>query len=438
MNRSLVLCCILYICLSAEGLSDRRAVRPLADEYRVLARSPDPLSVYCYTPGLARCPDGRLVATMEFGGKGVSSLPAPKVGTGRGILFTSDDRGKRWVYRTHFPIGHARPFWAGDRLYVLGHAGDLRIMMSQDRGESWSNPVFITKGQSWHQSACNVHYAKGYIYLVMERRIHHDVKCWGVSELAPVLMRGKIEDDLTLAENWTFASELAFCDAISDKDMDWLGVPFFPAFYPECISPSLGRGCAPIGWLETNVVQFLDPDHIWYDEKAATFHLWMRAHTGTTNLAAIAQATENEDGTMTTSLVKAPSGKHMVFVPCPGGQMRFHILYDERTGLYWLLSSQSTDSMCKPEQLPWNRYNLPNNERHRLQLHFSSNCVDWCFAGLVAMGKTPSQARHYASMVIDGDDLHVLSRSGDERAKSAHDGNMITFHTVKNFRRLVY
>lgn len=32
----------------------------------------------------------------------------------------------------------------------------------------------------------------------------------------------------------------------------------------------------------------------------------------------------------------------------------------------------------------------------------------------------------------------VLSRSGDERAQSAHDGNLITFHRVQDFRGLVY
>jgi hypothetical protein len=40
--------------------------------------------------------------------------------------------------------------------------------------------------------------------------------------------------------------------------------------------------------------------------------------------------------------------------------------------------------------------------------------------------------------VIDGDDLHVFSRSGDERAATAHDGNMITLHTVRGFRALAY
>lgn len=76
----------------------------------------------------------------------------------------------------------------------------------------------------------------------------------------------------------------------------------------------------------------------------------------------------------------------------------------------------------------------PLPARQRLQLHFSKNCIDWCFAGLVAMGGSQKESRHYASMIIDGDDLHILSRSGDHRAKSAHDGNLVTFHTVTGFR----
>ena len=94
--------------------------------------------------------------------------------------------------------------------------------------------------------------------------------------------------------------------------------------------------------------------------------------------------------------------------------------------------------MTRADRLPEDRFNLPNNERRRLQLHFSTNCIDWCFAGLVAVGPVERGSRHYASMAIDGDDLHVLSRSGDERARNPHDGNLTTFHTVRNFRELVY
>jgi hypothetical protein len=114
------------------------------------------------------------------------------------------------------------------------------------------------------------------------------------------------------------------------------------------------------------------------------------------------------------------------------------VLDDAPTRLYWLLGSQATDSVRRADRLPAERFDLPNNERHRLVLHFSTNLVDWCFAGLVAKTDSPREARHYASMDIDGEDLVILSRSGDARAKSAHDGNLITFHRVKSFRSLVY
>jgi hypothetical protein len=189
-------------------------------------------------------------------------------------------------------------------------------------------------------------------------------------------------------------------------------------------------------------VQLTDPNHLWHDPAGKTFHLWMRANTGGAGYAAIAKVVERGDkpgtGAMTTMLEKVPSGKTMLFVPCPGGQMKFHVLYDEPTKLYWLLSTQATDSMTRPDRLPAGRYNLPNNERRRLQLHFSKNMVDWCFAGFVAAGPVEQASRHYASMAVDGDDLVILSRSGDERATSAHDGNLITFHRVQNFRGLAY
>ena len=128
----------------------------------------------------------------------------------------------------------------------------------------------------------------------------------------------------------------------------------------------------------------------------------------------------------------------MIFLPFPGGQMRFHVLYDTKTKLYWMLGTQATDSMTRIDKLPADRFNIPNNERQRLVLHFSKNMVDWCFAGLVAVDPHNKASRHYAAMDIDGDDLVILSRSGDKYSASAHNGNMITFHRVKNFRNLVY
>ncbi|MGY8719735.1 MAG: hypothetical protein ACKVI3_18375, partial [Verrucomicrobiia bacterium] len=141
-------------------------------------------------------------------------------------------------------------------------------------------------------------------------------------------------------------------------------------------------------------------------------------------------------GSMKLELETAPSGKTVVYVPLPGGQMRFHVVYDEREKLYWLLSTQATDSMRRPELLPDNRYSLADNERRRMQLHYSRNMMDWCFAGIVAVGEVEQASRHYATLVIEGEDLVILSRSGDAHAKTAHNGNLITFHRVPDFRDL--
>jgi hypothetical protein len=423
-------------------------ISPLAQDHTIVYRSPDNDGIHCYSPGLVCCPDGRLIATCDLGGTAVAQNSGPKYDRGergwtwQGKIFTSDDGGNTWQNRANFPFMHARPFVTGNAIYVLGHAGDLMIVRSDDGGVTWSEPAALTEGQFWHQAPCNVHYANGYVYLVMERRITSDIQTWYVGELAPVLLRGSLETDLRERSNWTFASELSFRDALpqveTDPAIDYFGVPFYECPYPQGTTLAPGRNCAPIGWLETNVVQIHDPDHYWHDPSGHTLHLWMRAHTGGTGYAAVAKVIEQDDGIMTTMLEKAPSGKQMLYVPCPGGQMKFHVLYDDQSRMYWLLSSQATGSMTRTDRLPPDRYNLPNNERHRLQLHFSTNMIDWCFAGLVTMGPSPRQARHYASMVVDGDDLHILSRSGDERAANAHDGNMITFHSIRDFRALVY
>jgi hypothetical protein len=418
-------------------------VRPLAADFVKVYESPHPETIYCYSPGLARCPSGRLVATLDLGGPGVRDLPGPKFPRGdfslpqQGKVFTSDDGGKTWVHRVDFPYYHARPFWAGKSLYVLGHGDDLMILRSDDEGQTWGAPVRLTEGKSWGGAPNNVYYANDCIYLALEESTPERPDVKGVSCNRPILLRAKVEQDLTRRENWTFASAMPLCRIISASALDYFGVPFFETA-PAAGAPVPGHVYSGLDWIETNVVQFVDPDNYWCDPSGHTFHLWNRTYTGGTGYAAIAKVVENADGTMTTMLETVPSGKTALFVPCPGGQMKFHILYDEKTKLYWLLSSQATDSMTRTDRLPAERFSLPNNERHRLQLHFSKNCIDWCFAGIVAIGPSPKQSRHYASMVIDGDDLLVLSRSGDARANSAHNTDFISFHRVRTFRELVY
>ena len=256
-----------------------------------------------------------------------------------------------------------------------------------------------------------------------------------MSVLAPVVLSTKEGADLTLRQSWIFSNEVAFRDLGKAHQ---LGVPFFPPG-PQTPGKRDVRGNAPPGWLEFNTLQVMDPNDVWFDPGGRTLHLLGRSHTGTSGLACLAKAVLSEDGALIkVGLEKAPSGEPMLYVPCPAGQMKFHTLWDAATRRYWLLGSVCADSMTRPDRLPEERYNLPNNERHRLGLWFSKNLADWQWAGMVAEGATPRQSRHYASMVIDGDDLLVLSRSGNEFARSAHDGNLITFHVVRGFRELAW
>ncbi len=412
-------------------------IRPLAQQHVVVAESPSPMTTPLNSPAIITLPDGRLVASYT------SDKRKGRSGTACQVMLTSDDHGKTWVERARSPARQGRLFLARNTLYYIATGAGLPIQKSADRGETWSAVSHLTdKKLAWYQTAANTWRANGSIYLVMERRKTR-IEAWNVIERMPILMRAKETADLLDPKSWTHASELAFADALpgsreNDPATGFFGIPFYPQTYPNRNPITSKRSFSPAGWLEFHVVQITDPDHYWHDPSGRTFHLFGRAHTGGTGYAAVCKVVENSDGTMTTSLEKVPSGKTILFLPFPGGQMRFHVLYDAKTKLYWLLSTQATDSMTRADRLAPDRYDLAFSERQRLVLHYSKNMIDWCFAGLVAKEESNRGSRHYGCMDIDGDDLVIVSRSGDKNAQSAHNGNLITFHRVKNFRDLVY
>ncbi|MBE7045759.1 MAG: exo-alpha-sialidase [Ruminococcaceae bacterium] len=429
----------------------------LANDFQVIYEVPKGSEkIYAFTPGITVLENGRYVFTNDIGGKNAKTLPEyqellPHPNQWRGAdrfigkIFTSDDQGKSWQLRANRNFIHARPFEAGGVVYVIGHCADLVIYASYDGGCTWDDGHFLTEGEDWHQSACNVWIEDGYITLVMEQRflkegeVHPDGD-WGVYKIAPIVMRARLTDDLTKRESWIFSEKVRFCDVVDEEELEWFGVPFF-ATYRQQNNASETEIAHCVGLLETNIVRIKDPTHYWYDKTGKTFHLFSRCNTNGTGYCVVMKAVLcEEDGKEIIKIMpeKNPSGKKILFLPLPGGQMRFHILWDEATQLFWLLSTQATDSMTRLEFLSEERFHLPYDERDRLQLSFSKNMVDWCFAGLVAKGPSEKQSRHYASMAIDGEDLVIVSRSGDENTESAHNTNLSTFHRVRNFRKLVY
>lgn len=408
--------------------------------------SPNSRNTFCYTPSIIATKTGRLIVSFDLGGDGAVHLDGEKSSRannkkfGQGKIYISDDNGHNWSFVQNFPFWHARLFIVEDIIYLIGHAGDVCIMKSENNGDTWSDTFYLTTGEKWHSSACNVVISKGNVYLAMERRCYlNEIEGWDVAGLSPILFRANIKNDLCLLSSWDKSEILTFKDILEQIETDYFGIPFYPCNRkgPQIIGEGITN--APLGWLETNVVQINEKNHIWYDPNGNTFHLLLRAHTAGVGYACLLKVKELSNGKMLPSIENVVSEKKILFLPIPGGHLKFFIIYDDISQLFWLISNQATDSMRAIDSLDTTkRYGLPNNERHRLQLHFSKNCVDWCFAGMIACSNNETLSRNYPSAVIAGNDMHIVCRSANEDSLNSQYSNLITHHIVENFRQLIY
>ena len=376
----------------------------------VIAESPAPDSVFLYTPGIVEGFDGRLVVSVDYGGPGTSVLDGPRSDfgdykSGNQIrVLLSDDNGKTWRETSaRIPMMHEILFKAGKSLYMIGHSGRLLITRSDDNGETWSEPSVLCPEPRWHQSCAPVDIHDGKITLVYEKWVSDGHPWPGVG---PVLMQAKVDDDLTEASSWKFSDLYN-----PDEDME--------ASRPSGI-PLTDPGKA--GILETNVIRVYDEKNPFYDPSGKSVVLMMRASVGLPDIGVMMRGVEKPDGSLAVEKL-TKNGREMYFAHIPGADLKFYVVYDPESRLYWLLHSQMDGRM---------------NYRRRLALSYSPDLLKWTFAGLVAVGPADNAARHYASMIIHGDDLLIVSRSGDERARNSHDGNLVTFHRVKDFRSLIY
>lgn len=383
---------------------------------KILWKSPDPQGLYCYSPFLAEGFDNRLILSFDISGPGLSAVSGPKSDSGdfngnQCRIFVSDDRGENWRETARLPMLHARVFKGGDSLWLIGHSGRLLISQSTDNGESWSEPAVLDDEYFWHQAPCSMDFRRGRIYLTMEHAPLRD-KGWAGGD--PVLMSADLTADLTKRASWTFSNCMKFKEDIPhEKNL-------------FCFTPGV--------WLESNVVRIYDPDHRFYDPQDRTVLLFSRCAVDVDNgnIAAVLKGTEADDGSLKLELLTM-NDFPLLYIPFPGGCMKFHIVYDEVSRLYWLIASrnESSNFLQNPK-----RYPGVGMERRQLELFYSRDLFDWCSAGMVAAGDCLTASRHYASLLIDGEDLLVASRSGDENGKNPHDTNLITLHRIKSFRNL--
>jgi len=394
----------------------------------VMVRVADPRHEVAYCPALEKLASGRLVATML-------SHDARKEAAQEWLVrvFTSDDGGRTWTHRKNLPMVDGQPFAAGKAVYVIGGREDLFIARSDD-GSRWSDLVPRRTGKQWYAFPGPPLRRGGRIYLEKECRtepVKHGFPVW---LLAPVVMSAPLDADLTRPEAWTYSNTFGFQDALARYGKpNLLGVPFYRVQGRR--AGATADEMKRLGWGEGNLVEIHDPAHVWHAPTQRTLHIFLRAETGRAGLGALAKAVVSHDGQMRVDLERAPSGEPVLFIPLPGGQGAFNILYDAQTRLYLLVSSQSTDSMRRIDTLDAWHYGLPYNERSRIALYYSTNCMDWCQAAVVADAGTARHSYFHGSAVIDGEDLLLLMRESDAEATNAHNSNLITFHRLTQFRR---
>ena len=394
------------VCMQACGGSHNR----MLGTESVIAVSPCADSIYLYTPAIVEGSDGRYVVAVDYGGPGTGALDGPKSDFGdypagnQIRVLLSDDHGAHWRETSaRIPMMHEILFKAGESLYMIGHSRRLLICRSDDNGETWTEPAVLCAEGRWHQSCASVDVHDGRVTLVYERWLSEGHPWPGVG---PVLMQAPVSADLTLASSWKFSP-------LYDPD---------PAMEAARSAGLALDGEGRSGLLETNVVRVEDPSRPFYDSTGRSVVLLSRANVGMPDIGVMLRGRELEDGSLLVDRWPRKDGEAL-FAHIPGGHLKFHIVYDSESRLFWLLHSQSDGIM---------------QERRRLALSYSPDLLRWTFAGLVAVGPSDHSARHYATMIIDGDDLCIVSRSGDLSARTAHDGNIVTFHRVKDFRSLVY
>jgi hypothetical protein len=369
---------------------------PLAQDYTVVGRSPDRHTTLM-EPGLARLPSGRLFASYPRLSHLRQTPRPPDYRRPVLNLCASDDRGATWQ-QLHALEGvmTGTPFLQGGALYLLGHREDRKdvvITRSEDEGRSWTPLSTLFRGDYWN---CPTGIA------FHEGRLYRAIGGAEANGRETLVIAGDLSKDLLDPAAWRKSRHLAFP-----------GVP-----------KDLVRGGAAdtdySHWLEPNVVVIRGKLAVLCTVKITNRDGWL-----TTGLAALC-ALEDDGETL--------DYRFLQYHPTSGGQLKFHILYDERTRLYWRTMNLPLDSTT-PADSRWEKRGNFGGDRRTLALSYGVDGLHWLQAGFIAVMARPWDGFQYAAPCIDGEDLLLCARTA-LGAANQHDSNLITFHRVKDFRSL--
>ncbi len=351
------------------------------------------------SPSIIKAPNGNLVVYLKYNNNSDSSSV--------GKLYTSDDGGATWDSLPDLPesYGTYAPtlFTHDGDLYMLSCEGyNLILRKSINSGSSWTKTVLNTFGQlleSGGGAPVLVH--DGYVYYGFM-----DKDYWPVYPIQwPRYYRLRVAScstsvDITNPSNWTITTPEAF--------------PSYPA-----VSGTEN------GWLEPNLVP--GPDG----------KIWLIArvdHQANGNVAACLKLNSARTDIEFNNIYPATGLNTGFFTAGWAGSAKFHIIYDDVSSKYWVMSNPYRGAPSTNTRHPY--------VRNVLALYSSTDLKNYILEDdLIEDDISASWAEsawctgfQQPAFIIDGSHLLYVSRTAYGTFDDYHDANMITFHKKLNFR----
>ncbi|MBL8117001.1 MAG: exo-alpha-sialidase [Anaerolineae bacterium] len=391
---------------------------------RTVKYQPERSQTYLGSPCVVRLPDGALVVTHDYYGKGCprnhqndESLTS---------VYRSEDNGNTWVNITHIMNCYWNHlFLLNGSLYIMGCAqqyGNIVLRRSDDGGFTWTHPVdsktgiLFPAGPFWEPP--------NYLSTAVPAFIHNGRIYKAFEDLDPLpfgpgfqalVISAPIDSDLLDASSWIMSNKIRF-------DSNWLPAAWGPL--------------NDAGWREGNVIA--DPDG----------QLW--------NIMAV--EADPFDAEQAARIKILDDGARIEFDPAtgffgfPGAVAKFTIRRDPVTGKYLSIVNNLADLEVLREMAAAPRSNSTRfHQKYRMRqrsvasLTVSDDLWNWRIvkpllkstAGLTTEDAIRLTGYQYTDWHIDGDDIIFVVRVADRGANNFHDANEVIYCVLPNFRSLL-
>lgn len=381
--------------------SRNTGAQPLAQDYTLVWHNPDS-EYFVDGCGLVRMGAGQWVAAVPVVPR--SEWQYRRAEHSRVHIVRSGDGGQSWQAAAELPYYAAVPWVHEGALYLFANKGgsefrndDLLLLRSNDGGTTWSQPVTLFKGHFWNCHT-GIVVRHGRIYWAV------DDLSFGMAWRGPRVVVGDLSADLMDAAAWRMSNP----------------VPY-PGTPEALVNPLFADSASK--YLEPNVIDVCGKLRV-----LATVKPKGQSTTGLCAVLDIADDGETVELQFTQ------------FHPMPGGQLKFCVIRDDESGMFWATANLAVDAqeLVELDRVGKDssyREALGGNDRRWLMLFYGVDGLNWFQAGCVARASDVSQSFMYATQVLDGDDLAIISRS-NIGGPNRHDADCATFHRVRDFRDL--